>query len=640
MKRVWGYLLFVFILASLVMSAFVHAEIVVKTYPDKQISKGSPVVIVVDPDTTERPIRITWSVYDGGLTGIGSFPMVDGKGVCYFSEDGNATCGPSPFTETGETEIYVHVVTRQGATNKTKPLNITTMQLPMSGVKREGREVKIAMYMNEIDWIKYVVYNEDFTVYNPETALTYNTSPNFGYYGGIESLNPGVYYFVFQAKDNETYGSALKRIEIPSGDFLTVGASKNLYYIGENIVITGTTNADSVSGVLYDRNGDQVAEVKVDLVVDQKFSYNLTSKSDWLPGQYELRITEPATRTVDFVLQELFSLNPKAISGEVNTSGRFSDTITVQNLKDTPVNITLEMRGGVKSEYVKIGKNTLASKESTTLNITIPSVTADVTGGVVLKTDTGIDLEVPVEVKMKKAIQQCPPPVQCTGTGPQLDISPAMLYSECVPDEDIHFNIDEKNNGDASLGAGSFYYTVTNSPGSDNDFEGLDYIDGIEIPLTAFSLDAGETDSLSIKITPDYEGTYKGIIKLMSGNSSGSFYVDLNCFGDPTEYISAVRSSLPDNIPDDVKDDIERDLSKAETSLINKDYADAQEYLAKADAKLEIIDKIGTARGGGFDPLPVLIPVIIIVAVAGLLWYFKFRKSVLGEEEFGEEEEF
>ena len=107
MKRVAGFLILLLVLAFFSQGAFaMKPGVELRPTDPAVISKGSSFVLIVDPKTYERPIRITWSVYDTGSEGIGSFPIINGKGVCYFSDDDeNATCGPSPFTKAGPTEL-------------------------------------------------------------------------------------------------------------------------------------------------------------------------------------------------------------------------------------------------------------------------------------------------------------------------------------------------------------------------------------------------------------------------------------------------------------------------------------------------------------------------------------------------------
>ncbi len=610
--------------AALLLNAGLAAAIPdVMILPDEKIvSLNSSVLIKVDPKTSEAPMRITWSVYNTGNIGMGSFPMVDGKGLCYFSNsDGNATCGPSPFFQTGETELYVFVVTPSGASNRTLYLNVSQVSVPLDGVNRVDNTVYMYLFMGKKDWVKYSIYKEDLSIYQSERPLDYEMIQ--GRYAGNITLNPGVYYFAFIVNDTGTYGSALKRIEIPSGDYLTLKTDKADYWKGERVRLSGTASGNLVSGEVRYPDGTKALSFSVDAAANHTFSYDFYSKSDWPEGEYDIVTTKPLEKTISFSITEFLELLPEAVSASVNKSKDFSTSIRVKNLRSNATNITFTTSGGMKDQYVTISDASLGPQETTNIAIEIPDVASDLNGQITLKTSESLELVIPVSLTVSVAGQTC-------AAAKALEIADSSLVwsQECIAGAEMTKTVKLSNNGASQLS--SFSYEVDDA--YTGSFEDLDRMGYLDVPLSGMSIAPGESKEIELKASPQSGGRYQGTIKFKSGGDSALMFVSFSCFEDFSSGLTALASKAAGlKVSADALEDINSEISSAQNAAALGNYEQANEYYLSAKAKVEMAES-----GGAQQPLDLTIPIIIIVVVVVavvFLWFFKFRKpGVAGDE--------
>ena len=629
MKRGRAFaLVSVLVVAFLLNAGLARAETPeVTILPDEKIvSLNSSILIRADPKTSETPMRVTWSVYNTGNIGLGSFPMTDGKGLCYFSNyDGNATCGPSPFFQVGETELYVYVVTPTRTLNKTIYLNISPVSIPLDGVNRVDNTIYMYLFMGKKDWMKYSIYKEDLSIYQSERPLDYEIIQ--GRYAGNITLNPGVYYFAFVVNDSGSYGSALKRIEIPSGDYLTLKAEKADYWKGERVRISGITSASFVSGEVLYPDGMRALSFTADAAANRTFSYEFYSKSDWPEGSYQVKTSKPLEKTAGFSLTEFLELAPEAISDSVNKSHDFTTSIRVKNLRSNATTITFATSGGMNDEYVTIADPNLSPQETTTITIDIPSVEANVNGQLTLKTSDGLELAVPVSVAIIQPGQACTAAVAI-----EIDKESLVWSQECVANGDVYHTVKISNNGAMTLS--DFSYEADDA--YNGGLEDLDRMGYLDVPLSGVSIGPGESKEIEIKATPSGAGKYQGTLAFRSGGNSALMFVSLNCFEDISGSLSDLTAKLAElSLTADAKEGISSDISNAESAIPLGNYEQANEYYLSANAKVEMAE-----AGGVAAPLDLTMPMIIIVVVVVaivFLWFFKFRKPKAGKAE-GEDE--
>lgn len=630
MNRVWGswgsVLLLVFLLAFLVSPVCASAQTPEVTILPLQtvVSVDSSMLIKVDPKTSEKPIRITWSIYNAGEEGLGSFPLVDGKGICYFSnEDGNATCGPSPFKQKGETELYVYVITPTEITNKTVPMKISDLKISTNGVQRSDNTVYMYFYMEKKDLMKYTIYKEDMSIYQSNRPLDYDAVD--GRYEGNITLNPDVYYFAFVATENTTEGTALRRIEIPSGDFLMIQTNKYEYWTGEKIRITGTTNVDTVKGEIDFPNGTKALDFSNKTRGDNTFSYEFASSSNWPEGEYGIKTSQPLVKSLNFSIVEFFEIMPESVSGVVNKSEDFTGSVQLKNLRNE-TNISFATTGGMKNEYVEIGDTRLSQQEATAISIEIPNVESDIQGAIRIKTPEGLELDIPVSVKVREEeAVECP-----SVTKLSVDKDHLVWSQEWVVDEEIPYSVLLSNSGESALS--DFEYIVEDTLGGEQSLESLEGQGLVDIPLEDFSIEPGESEYLDIKITPASAGKYQGLITFRSGGNSAFIFVDLNCFEDISGGLESLEESLEDmNINKDTLDDINSDIGYARDLFSSGKYSEASGYYESASAKVEAIKSGGVTQPMDFTWVIIIIVVVIVVLLA--IWYFKSKKPAISQYE-------
>jgi hypothetical protein len=638
MKRILLAIFVLFILISLPSEVFAAPSVTI--YPEDVISKDSSFLIKVDPKTTERPIRITWAVYNMGEIGIGSFPIVNGKGICYFSNtDKNATCGPSPFTQAGETEIYIYVVTPTEVKNVTVPLNISDISIPTDEIYREDNTVYMWIDSPERDEFRFGVYNEDLSVYLPfgTRQLTYN--PTKHRYEGNYTPSPGVYYFGFIAKEGNNYGSGLLRIEIPSAEFLNVETDKESYWLGEKIEIKGTTSGTSVKGEIKFPNHTKAMDFDTNVNADGTFSYDFFSKLGWPDGLYEIKTSYPLEKTASFSIAYLLDIKPSYVSAKINKSEDFEGLIKIKNLGNEALNISATASGELKQSEISLSKNVLEPNEESELRINISNIQNNVIGKIKLMTNSNVELEIPVSIGVETPSEcpECPECPPCKAKA--FSITPKIWSQECIVDEEISRTFDIKNLGETTLD--SFEYEIEDEY-SDNYLSSLDSEGNINIPLSDLVIQSGGSESIDIAITPSYTGTYKGSIILKSNGNSDFILVDLNCFEDLSYDIESSRGSLEEIgnlISSELYFTISDYLDQAESAYSVGNYKQAKGNLDQANALIEASGSVSPPQG--FDFITIIIIVIIVVVAAVAVYFLKFRKRAPPEEyEEGFKEEF
>lgn len=642
MKRVAGLLLVIFMLMACSQNALaLKPSVELRPADPAVISKDASFILIVDPKTSEKPVRITWSVYDTGNIGIGSLPMVGGKGVCYFSDDDeNATCGPSPFTKAGPTELYVYVITPGGVENITEAMNISAITFETEEVYREGNTIYMVFYTPLYDSFTYEIYHDDFTFFT-EGVLERTT---YGSYVGNKTINPGVYYFAFYAENGGTYGTNLKRVIIPSGDYLTAETTKESYWSGEKAKITGTTNAEEVSGRINFPNGTKAKEFEITMTGDS-FSYEFRIPSLWPEGKYNLTFSKPLTQSLTFSVANLIEVTPKRVSEKINKSDDFNKTVTLKNLGSNTTNLSITVSGDLESSQVILGSSSLEEGKSTTLTIGITDVQANLAGTITVKTDLGIELEIPVSVITEEAEEECPSCPACPvcpsdGVSKGLEIIPKIWSQNCITGNEITQTLVLKNTGNYLLD--SFTFDVDDVY-SDNSLSDLKATGDMDVSLSGVTIEPDQSESVAIEVTPYNEGSYKGIVTIKSGGSGAYMLVSLDCFEDMTSEISLLRGELDASgvsLDSGVYSDIDYLLVNAQDAYDVGNYPEAKSNLEQASAKIGMFGEAGTVLGEGMDlTIPIIVVVVVIVA-AGLLYYFKFHRKgeeLESEEEFEEE---
>ncbi len=607
---------------------------------DKLVSANSSFILRVNPNTLQKPIRVTWSVIGGGERGVGSFPLVDGVGLCYFSNvDENATCGPSPFTVSGEQQLYVNVITPSGIVNATKTLNISDIYVPLNHITVVDNMIYIRVG-GDIDkdyTVTYHVYTGELD-YVAQRSLAYDPIED-KHVGNYTFPEAGVYYVFIQAVKGSSSGSNVYRVYLPSSDYVNMEPGKGVYWLGETVEISGQAS-QPVSGEVLFPNKSKAMNFIPSVDAGGSFTKTFNSLSGWPEGNYSVHVTSPVEKSIYFLLQDLIEITPSSVSDLVNKSSSYRKTLAVRNLRDVTLNISLLTTGDIKSSHVSLSKSHLAPQETGSIMINISSVDKNMEGTLRVLTE-GIELAVPVEVLTKEKSAECPECPECKGGSSVLSVTTSsgakMISIEMVENSEATETIKIKNTGSSSLSSFSF------SAGGD-----LSYIESdMTMDLSGVSVSGGSSEEVDLVITPYSSGTYSGPLTISGGSESDSVYLHIIVYSDMYSEIQNAMddlSQMKSSLSSSLYSTIQSYLDDADTSYTLENYQEAQAKLDKAKVLLSASGPVGPPGGdGGFDPTIIIIVVVVIIAGVGVFYFLKMRKAGGGEysdEEEGGEETF
>lgn len=633
------------------------------------LSENASFIMIVDPMTTKKPVRIGWFVFDPNIDGrflMGQLPVIGNKGVCYFSnDDPAATCGPSPLYGTGMKMIEVFVSTGDGErSNTTKIIRVGFLKI--GGTPQLSDEDKRTVIINyyldrsQVDSIKYTIYDESVQPVRglEDRELVYRTSPIPHFYANA-TLNPGVYYIAVVAQKGNEYGGKISRIEVPLYNTLNIDQSKSYYYFGESITISGTTNFDSVEIEMIFPNGS-IAERKVISVIDNRFSHVFEPSLMWPEGVYNFTIKAGELERIKQVgIRRLITANPKSIKKEIDEGSDVIEYINILNNGNDDAQVSLDTAGNLNSENVTIEKTVIEAKKTAIITINVTSVSTDISGSVIIKSNKTAT-EVPVYIKIRKAENQssqeqcdCPDEqAECPeGAGP-LSITPAVWNDKYAVGDTATISIRIKNEGDEKISGLSYIFEADQTSASD------------ELPFYSFSpniadleIEPGKSEIVDFEFIPDVTGPYVGRFVISSSQGKASMFVSIDVFDNITEEIVREREMLSDvesEIDGEFYNEISSLLDSAESYVSFGNFEEARIKLANAKAIREFasgytgasgspdacdnVPSSGTvdAGSGGFDTIIIIIiAVVVLLGIAGVVIYMKSK----GEKEYAEPQE-
>lgn len=619
----------ILILTFLIPSVVSAADIQYFPY-ESYLSPDSSLGIKVIPDTYQKPYRITWSVVGIGSRGIGSFNVRDGKGYCYFSnEDENASCGPSPFTDSGEHQILINVVTPSGVINMSDTINISNVFVSTGLTNLVDNTLKIKAEVFEGQYrqadytVSYAVLDSDFNAISSYKPVNYDENRSL-YMGEHTFQSSGEYYVMIRACDgscSQTSGSTMLRYYIPSTDYLEISPESSEYWTGEPVNITGNTNGDSVTGEVLFPNKTKAADLSVSPKSDGSFSTEIQTNSLWPEGNYTIRTSYPLEKTSYFFLSDLIGSSPPSVSEQIDKSTEFSKTLTIQNLRDVELNLSLGVSGAVRASEVSLSKTSLSGLETADLSIEIQSVDNNIAGAVIVNAGE-VSLEIPVSIIVEETAE-CPP---CEPSAGNLQVKTSLgekIWNvECLEEEEISLSVKIRNKGSSEMS--DFTYSIGGN---------LEYMeDAFDIDLSGLSVGSGDTEDVSFSFTPRYSTS--GSITFQSGSESDQVYLNVECHPDITGDVSEAQSSL-DSIQDQMSGNLYSDISDlisgASSDQYNGDYAEASLKLAQANALIDAAESgsMGSApqSGPGFDITWLIIIIVILLVVVGIVLFMKKRKA-------------
>jgi len=634
MKRyIFTLMLVIFLLSQI---SFVQATdvIFIPNPGDPRLLSVNPdesFIIIVDPYgfgiNVNKPYRVRWTVVGAGVGGIGTFPIVNDKAICYFSKnDENATCGPSPINSTDTYTMLFHLITPSGSANITKQFNIANIPtINNINLNLINNTVYMTLYAskNEIDDLKYAVYKdinkEPGAIVRSLTQFTYTicgTTPCF--ISNFTFPGDGNYYIsIIGEKGGETSG-IVRRVFVPKQIYLKINTSKNFYLPGEVFEISGETNCENVKGYISYPNGTKAKDFNID-VSDNEFSYSFEIPSNWQTGQYTISVTEPLQKSLTFSVTRLIDTDIHYITATVDQLGNFTKAIKIYNLGIEKLNISAEAAGELENDNIKLTNYSLNANDFTYLYLNITNIQDDIEGSIKIYT-FNYSIEIPVNIIVRGATQ-CPECPRCEAQ--TISIKPQVWVQECIIGQEIEKTFTIENNGASNLT--DFEYSIEKISGNN-----LKNIIDIDFPT---SVGSGKKGDVKITIKPDMTGVYQSIIKIQSRDNYGTIFVDLNCFPDILEDINSLKSDI-ENISSELKAEIESHITSAEDAYEAGRYAEANTELEKAKALLEFKPSPPQNNVEGTD---LTIPIVAVVAVIFLILaiFIKFRgaKRPSGEEE-------
>ncbi|NOX71410.1 MAG: hypothetical protein GXO64_01800 [Candidatus Micrarchaeota archaeon] len=634
------------------------------TIVPSSISQDASFVMIVDPMTSQAPLRIAWSVFNPNMNGnyiMGQLPIHGGKGICYFSNtDGNATCGPSPLT--GSNMLYLEAFVISPAPEYANTSKVVTLgSIEVKGtpaLSNDGTNTVLLNYYldkTQAETMKYTVYDENMQIINglADKNLDYSVTPIPHFHANI-SLQEGIYFISTIATKGTEYGGKMDRIVVPKGEALSIDPCRTHYYFGESANITGSADYDSVKIAVVYPNGS-IAKRKSIVVIDGKYSYRFTPELDWPEGTYNVTVaTDDSSQTRRLAFSRLITVNPSIVRATVEKDSSFNGYVNIKNVGDERLSIHIEKDANLYAADVSVEKEELNSQETTILNISIDRVSSDVIGNVVIK-DGIYGVKVPVAVKVEddgEEGEQCPPCPECpdiaTCEKTSFSVSPSVWSQDYVVDEEAKLTIRLTNKLNSTLSG--FSYEFISDYSSDNSE--LSYAE-MDPQIEDLEIDADDYKEVEFSFVPNQKGTYLGKIEISSGNSKSYVFVDLRVHENVSEGIEAERNNIEDvkdQLDSDIYDELVSYIDNAESDIYLGNYENAKCEIDKAVAVREVFSSYGSPSGdcppcncatggsGGFDM--VIIILIVVILVLGGVGAFLFMRSKAGnrEEEYSESE--
>ena len=635
-KNIFGAVLF---LAIVILLSSGYAFGYQITYIPQVVSVNSSFIMIVDPGPQQTPVRITWALYNGGLANVGLFPLISGRGVCYFSNtDINATCGPSPLMNEGKNTFLFHIVTPGNEENETEVINAGSIKISLENVQRY--ENVVYMYVTiphyvTVDMLTYTVYRDDLSIYAANRQLYYDVKN--GWYEGNITLNPGTYYFGFVAKKGTEFGGDLLRVTIPAEEFVTIESDKNEYYLGESIGISGRASSDINAKLLFP-NGSVALRLEAKIDENKNFNIEIPTNPMWPEGDYKIIVDEPLEKELSLKLKRLIEITPAFVKAEVKRYDNFSYTISIH--ANAAVNISKVEIEGNEGVMFDLSNNFIDEGEDVSLFLYVENVTSDIEGVIVINTNFSVNFSIPLTISVE--VVSCPPCPVCNQTSQLvscercIEVSPKILTAECIKNEDILFSIRITNNLDTTVSG--FSYEVIDSGTADNYMEELDEFGLISFDpdLGEITLDAGEQESVTLRIKPPSEGTYKGIIKISGANGYDYVSLYLECFKNISEEIESVKDEILLLGSSSAYQKISDKLDNAINALEAGNYRLAWDSVKEAKAMKDMIEvgeeNKSKEEGGGFD-IGYVIAILLIIVILAAFLYTRYSKARVKEEE-------
>jgi len=218
-----------FVLSVLSAPALALSTPSVTFIPDK-ISKSEPFIAIANPSQAPGDsVIVTWDTDQttGEYNIRGSFPKVNGKFVCYFSNtDNESTCGPVPFKNIGNRTFITKAVNQDNTTGiRESRMLVGDIPMQTSAFTPDGRNISIRWPTSYQSTLYYkVYYASNFTETTYSGSVTYGTD---GYFIDIPT-GPGDYFISLRIDYSNQFGGKVIRFEIPDTGIYAEGGPVKL----------------------------------------------------------------------------------------------------------------------------------------------------------------------------------------------------------------------------------------------------------------------------------------------------------------------------------------------------------------------------------------------------------------------------
>lgn len=552
------------------------------TYIPERFSANSSMAIIVDPHNTEDSVRVMWIAFTGYDYTYGSFPKINNQWVCYFSEtDPQSTCGASPFR--------VSQSSPGGYVNY--PMNITTLRGGYETVsKREDVEVggitltadiTVDEQNSTIDMVIFPrIYTSDTVNWVSYKVYDSDFSPLEGMEGSLEK------------QVNAYVGS----VSLDPGEyFITFQAESDSDYGGtlERLVIGG----DIVPGE-YDLEAEPVNIPGILIDSGQEYrnsNFRMTNLGPNALTGLSVSIPSGLSQYLDIELTET----------SLNASDSMYFTVVLRNIENTmDINTILDVKSGAEV----VGK-----------------------------------IEVDVKISVRGGcVEECP---SSSGT---LALNPRVITGDYLRHEGDSITVYLTNNGGDTINLSNTIESgLSNTVTLENFPTSIDPQSSVNFNV---NIESASTGSRSGEITIEGNGVTEVIV--VSLNFYDNISSELDMLEQDLDNLVNSMDSTEQEHTSTIVNTIRTTLTSARSSFNSGNYRIATENYEEAYGMYRALDDVHTILSGcttcppcdGEASCPDLMILLIIGGVVAVgagvaLYFFKFRKKSVSEEEFEESEE-
>jgi hypothetical protein len=623
------------------------------------VSANSSMLMVIPRSTVQakmgnltHPMKIIWVLrnVDFAFLDEGSFIKFNDCWVCEFSgkvSNFYGNCGPTPLRESGQFRLYFTAkdFTKSVEFNRTVLVHEEGLAAGVSvddngdvhitvDAPTDTREVWMTLY--DADDGSLV---QDFN----KTELTESDLRPARYFMDITSLGMGSYYASFGFRTTtERTGGGLSKFEIKSKEVeLTVQTDSDSYWLGEEVIISGQTKYEQVSGSVRFPSG-RSESLSSKSAQNQQFSFSFKLLSSYEEGDYVVTVNAGgASAQHTFSVEKVLHVSPTTLTFIVtNTTDMLEKSVTIQNMGNSTVSLSASTEGVTSYVTTFFDRTSLSPGSTSTLTVRLnpANLVSSVTGRVLITGNSIVTFPIDIAINLGITSQD----------GARIEVSPGYWQTEdCMVGEALTPSFTVQNVGSGELSG--FGHSLS------GDLDGI-----TDVTLPASSLSSGSFGSVELEITPERERT-SGWIRITSNGGHDTIYINLDCVPDLSYDISLMQSNVEDlksqfydaGFDEDAISSVfytlDAELSDSLTDLNSGEYASSKASYISAMSRYDtlgmLVGELGSVAPPGdssWVTWVVVIVVLVVLAFLGFFLYNKFGSKFVGgksEEDEAYEEE-